>query len=220
MAPSKCGLVILPNHTNNTTQPSQSNLAGVDQRATRRAAAQTGAAKKRRSPRGLRHSCSSYYLRTKVARAATASERPSVGPGRARGDEPARIPLWHPGQYKALTNDEPRHQPARPETRPNQRLYVPLGSPPSVAVGSSSARAAHLSRAPQIDVARMTSIATRVKIPSATPCALCRGVRQRGVILRVGNRRFGGGAGGADNPSAKLPRRWVGGPMHEDQAND
>ena len=84
--------------------------------------------------------------------------------GRARGNEPARIPQWHPGQYEFLTNDEPRHQPARPETRPNQRLYVPLGSPPSVAVGSLSARAAHRSRAPQIDKPRMTSIATPVKI--------------------------------------------------------
>jgi len=108
--------------------------------------------KKWRSPRELRHSCSStitYGL--KVVRVATASERPSVGPGRARGNEPARLLLWHPGQYKVPTNDEPRHQPTRPETRPNQRLYVPLGSPPSVAVGSSSARAAHRSRAPQID---------------------------------------------------------------------
>ena len=107
--------------------------------------------RKRRSPRGLRHSCSStitYGL--KVVRLATASERPSVGPGRARGDEPARIPQGHPGQYEVLISDAPRHQPARPETRPNQRLYVPLGSPPSVAVGSSSARAAHRSRAPKL----------------------------------------------------------------------
>jgi hypothetical protein len=69
--------------------------------------------------------------------------------GRARGDEPARTPQWHPGQYEALTKSEPRHQPSRPETRPNQRLYVPLGSPPLVAVGSSSTRAAHRSRAPR-----------------------------------------------------------------------
>jgi hypothetical protein len=82
---------------------------------------------------------------------------------RARGNEPARIPQWHPGQYEVPTNDEPR-QPARPETRPNQRLYVSLGSPPSVAVGSSSARAAHRSRASQIDILRITSIAARVKI--------------------------------------------------------
>jgi hypothetical protein len=68
--------------------------------------------------------------------------------GRARGHEPARIPQWHSGQYEALTKSKPRHQPSRPETRPNQRLYVPLGSPPLVAVGSSSARAAHRSRAP------------------------------------------------------------------------
>ena len=84
--------------------------------------------------------------------------------GRARGNEPARIPQWHPGQYEFPINDEPRHQPARLETRPNQRLYVPLGSPPSVAVGSLSARAAHRSRAPQNDKSRMTSMATPVKI--------------------------------------------------------
>ena len=120
--------------------------------------------RKRRSPRGLRHPLLKHnYARNKVVRAATALERPSVGHGRARGNEPARTPLGPPGQYEALTNDEPRHQPARPETRPNQRLYVPLGSPPSFAVSSSSARAAHRSRAPQIDVLRMTSIAARVK---------------------------------------------------------
>jgi hypothetical protein len=82
---------------------------------------------------------------------------------RARGDEPARKTLWHPGQYEALSKSEPRHQPSRPETRPNQRLYVPLGSPPLVAVGSSSARAAHRSRAPKPDGLRMTSIAAGVK---------------------------------------------------------
>jgi hypothetical protein len=68
--------------------------------------------------------------------------------GRARGHEPVRIPQWHPGQYQALTKNKPRHQPSRPETRPNQRLHMPLGSPPLVAVGSSSARATHRSRAP------------------------------------------------------------------------
>jgi hypothetical protein len=104
------------------------------------------------------------YLRTKVVRTATASERPSVGRGHTRGDEPACLPVWHSSQYEVLTNDDPRHQPARPETRPNQRLCVPLGSPPSVAVDSSSARAAHLSRAPQIDIRRMTLIAPQVKI--------------------------------------------------------
>jgi hypothetical protein len=57
--------------------------------------------------------------------------------GRARGNEPARIPQRHPGQHEVLTNDEPRHQPSALQARPNQRLYVPLGSPPSVAVGSS-----------------------------------------------------------------------------------
>ncbi len=107
--------------------------------------------RKRRSPRGLRHPLLEHdHARTKVVRTATASERPSVGHGRTRGNEPARIPLWHPGQYEVLTNDEPRDQPTRPETRPNQRLYVPLGSPPSVAVGSPSARAAHRSCAPPI----------------------------------------------------------------------
>src|ERR1700722_14894526 len=121
--------------------------------------------RKRRSPPGLRHPLLEHnYPRTKVVRAATASERPSVGHSRARSNEPARTPLGPPGQYEASTNDEPRHQPARPETRPNQRLYVPLGSPPSVAVGSSSARAAHLSRAPQTHISRMTLIAARVKI--------------------------------------------------------
>ncbi len=108
--------------------------------------------RKRRSPPGLRHPLLEHnYQRTKVVRAATASERPSVGHGRARGNQPARTPLGPPDQYEASTNDEPRHQPARPETRPNQRLYVPLGSPPSVAVSSSSTRAAHRSRAPQIE---------------------------------------------------------------------
>jgi hypothetical protein len=33
-----------------------------------------------------------YYLRTKAIRTATASERPSVGLDRARGNESARIP--------------------------------------------------------------------------------------------------------------------------------
>lgn len=41
-----------------------------------------------------------HYVRTKVIRIATASERPSVGPDRARDNEPARI-LWPPGQYEA-----------------------------------------------------------------------------------------------------------------------
>ena len=63
--------------------------------------------------------------------------------------EPARIPQRLSGQYGLSTNDEPRHQPASLETRSNQRLCVSLGSPPLVAVGSSSARAAHRSRALQ-----------------------------------------------------------------------
>src|SRR5262245_54066254 len=50
---------------------------------------------------------------------------------------------------RSPTSDEPRDQPARPEAQPNQRLYEPLGSPPSVAVGWMTARAAHRSRAPE-----------------------------------------------------------------------
>jgi hypothetical protein len=121
--------------------------------------------RKWRSPRGLRHSCSSII--TYGPRQSAQQLHRSVHPldsGRARGNEPARILLWHTGQYEEQTNDGPRHQPTRPETRPNQRLYVSLGSPPSVAVGSSSARAAHRSRAPQISSLRMPSIATPVKI--------------------------------------------------------
>jgi hypothetical protein len=142
-----------------------------------------GRSRKRRSPRGLRHPLlEHYYLRTKAVRAATASERPSAGPDRARGNEPARIPQWHPGQYEILTNDEPRHQPARPETRPNQRLYVSLGSPPSVAVGSLSAPAAHRSRAPQIDKPRMTSIGTPVKVSRCEAAAVGRSIAEIGLF--------------------------------------
>jgi len=103
------------------------------------------------------------YLRTKAVRAATTSERPSVGPDRARGIEPARIPQWHPGQYEAQSNNEPRHHPARPETRSNQRLYVPLGSPPSVAVGSSRRVPPTEAARPNIASLKNTSIAVRVK---------------------------------------------------------
>ena len=110
------------------------------------------------------------YVQTKVIRTATASERPSVGPGRARDNEPARIPLWPPGQHEVPTNGKPRCQPARPEARPNQRLYVPLGSPPSVAVGSNSARAAHRSRAPRNDTAHSHPMAARRPI-SRSPCS-------------------------------------------------
>jgi hypothetical protein len=63
-----------------------------------------------------------HYSRTKVFRIAVASKRPSVGLGRARDNQPARIPLWPPGQHEVTTNDEPRDQPKRPEARPNQRL--------------------------------------------------------------------------------------------------
>jgi hypothetical protein len=115
-----------------------------------------------------------FYGRTKVIHPATASERPSAGPGRARNNELARIPLRPPGQHEVRTNDEPRHQPARPEAQPNQRLYEPLGSPPSVAVGLSSARAAHRSRAPQSDIQRMTQIASGEKISSADCSARAR----------------------------------------------
>src|SRR5688500_5669696 len=83
----------------------------------------------------------------KDSRTATASERPSVGPGRAR-DRGLRASLYGLPAGTSPTSDGPRHRTARQETRPNQRLYVPLGSPPSVAVGSTSTRAAHRSRAP------------------------------------------------------------------------
>ena len=63
-----------------------------------------GAPKKRRSPRGLRRSLLEHnYLRTKAVRAATASKRPSVGPDRTRGNEPARILLWHPKPARGAT---------------------------------------------------------------------------------------------------------------------
>ncbi len=104
-----------------------------------------------------------FYVRTKVIRMATASERPSAGLGRARDNEPARITLWPTGQHEIPTNDEPRYQPVRPETRPNQRLYVSFGSPPLVAMGSSPARAAHRSRAPKNVIPSIPLLATRVK---------------------------------------------------------
>jgi len=104
-----------------------------------------------------------HYLRTKAVRVATASKRPSVGLRSHAWQRACAHPPWHSSRYEVLTNDEPRHQPARPETRPSQRLCVSLGSPPSVAVGSLSARAAHRSRAPQITPPRMTWIATPVK---------------------------------------------------------
>src|SRR5580693_2841069 len=44
--------------------------------------------------------------------------------------------------WRESTNNVPCHQAACLESRSNQRLYVPLGSPPSVAVGSLTARAA------------------------------------------------------------------------------
>ncbi len=102
-------------------------------------------------------------VRTKVIRTATASERPSVGLGCARGNEPARIPLWPPSQYEVPTTDEPRYQQVRPETPPNQRLYVPLGSPPLVAVGSFAGAYRPPKPRAQSASRRMNSIAARVK---------------------------------------------------------
>src|SRR6201999_3419856 len=84
-------------------------------------------------------------LQTKVIRTATASRRPSIGLGRARG-ESLRASSRPTGRCKVPTNGVPRHSPACQELRSNQRLYVSLGSPPLVAVGLCSARAAHQSR--------------------------------------------------------------------------
>jgi hypothetical protein len=96
--------------------------------------------KKWRSPRGLRHPCSSTitYGPRSSAKQLHRSVHP-LDPVARVTRRPARIPLWPPGQYEVPTNDEPQHLPARPETRPNQRLCVPLGPPPLVAVGLSSA---------------------------------------------------------------------------------
>jgi hypothetical protein len=124
--------------------------------------------------------------------------------GRARGNEPARISQWHPGQYEILTNDEPRHQPARPETRPNQRLYVSLGSPPSVAVGSLSAPAAHRSRAPQIDKPRMNSIGTPVKVSRCEAAAVERSIAEIGLFDRLSRQS----AESRRLPAAGLRDRW------------
>ena len=113
--------------------------------------------RKRRSPCGLRRSCSS--LTTYGPRSSVQQLHRSVHPldPVARVTMSLRASLYGLlASTRSLTNDEPRHQPARPETRPNQRLYVPSGSPPLVAVGSSSARTTHRSRAPQTDTPRMT----------------------------------------------------------------
>jgi hypothetical protein len=118
--------------------------------------------KKRRSPRGPRRSSAAKQLHRSVH---------PLDLGHARGVACAH-PSRHPGQYEVRTNDEPRYQPSRQETRPDQRLYVPLGSPPSVAVSSSSARAAHRSSAPQIYSLRMNSNAAPVKTSkSEKPCS-------------------------------------------------
>jgi hypothetical protein len=69
--------------------------------------------------------------------------------------EPARILLRPTGRYEVPTNNGPRRSPAGLELRSNQRLYVPFGSPPSVAVGSAAARAAHRSRALQFVIAEL-----------------------------------------------------------------
>ena len=103
--------------------------------------------------------------RIHMIRTTTAAKRPTIGPGRARDVEPARVHLWPLRQYEAPTSDEPRHRPTRPETRPDQRVYVPLGSPPLIAVGSSPTRATHRSRAPQNVDPSMTANAARVKTP-------------------------------------------------------
>jgi hypothetical protein len=93
------------------------------------------AVKKWRSPRGPRHSCSSIVaLRTKAVHS-NRIEASIRWTSAARVAQPARIPLRHYGRCEVWTNEEPRPKPTRQETRPNQRLYVPLGSPPSVAVG-------------------------------------------------------------------------------------
>jgi hypothetical protein len=61
-----------------------------------------------------------YYLRTKAARAATASERPSIGLDRARGNEPARIPLLYRGQHEVrLTKNPATNQRAKRRDRTN-----------------------------------------------------------------------------------------------------
>jgi hypothetical protein len=77
---------------------------------------------------------------------------------------------------RLTTNDEPRHSPVRPEARPNQRLYEPPGSPPSVAVGLSSTRAAHRSPAPNTDPGRccdcgMSEVFKARRRQNATPVA-------------------------------------------------
>jgi hypothetical protein len=69
--------------------------------------APAGRSRKGRSPCGLRHSLlEHYYLRTKVVRVATASERPSVGLGSRAWQRACAHPQWHSGQYEVLANDE------------------------------------------------------------------------------------------------------------------
>ena len=65
-----------------------------------------------------------YYVRTKVIRTATASERPSAGSDRARDNEPARIPLWPPGQHEVrLTMNLATNQRAKRRERTNVYVY-------------------------------------------------------------------------------------------------
>ena len=64
----------------------------------------------------------------------------------------------------ADTNDEPRYRPARLEARSNQRLNVPLGSPPSVAVGSLQRVPPTEAARPKIDSLRMNAFAAPVKL--------------------------------------------------------
>jgi hypothetical protein len=106
--------------------------------------------RKWRSPRGLRHSCLSAT--TCRPRSSAQQLHRSVLPldPVARVARACAHPQRPPGQHEVAINEAPRHQPVRLESRSNQRLYVPFGSPPSVAVGFSTARAAHQSRAHEV----------------------------------------------------------------------
>jgi hypothetical protein len=104
-----------------------------------------------------------YHLRTKAVRFGNCIGASIRWTRIARVAKACAHPRWPPGQYEVLTNDEPRHQPARQETRPNQRLCVSLGSPPSVAVGSHR-RVPPTEAARLKYISRMNSIAAPVKI--------------------------------------------------------
>jgi len=83
-----------------------------------------------------------YYVRTKATRPGVIRTANCIGAS-IRWNPIAhvtislpRIPLWPPGQHEVSTNDEPRHQPARPETRSNQTFCMcHLDHLPSVAGG-------------------------------------------------------------------------------------